>query len=587
MTVNVDPSVSLLISNIRNAKNNIKKDIMIQEFKKLLSKDNNEIQSEYTLWKKLFFVYKGYKIHPLDFIKACASKSKEIKRLGYQGIVELDCKNELVLMCNTLLKDLKNNNTISEALIFLSNLRYKDMNMINIVEKIEIPPENSIFYRKSIVVVSKYKNNNVFNIESTIDLNLFVKLQIILDSNSIKTLLPKENEYLINKFMTTPCVYTKIKILHCFNDLLEKKIISLSYDFVFNLKENIQNSTSKVKNPLDIALSIEIIKILIISKNICEKVEEFIFKLISNNNSNLKHIGYKIISKYKIISEIAINQILESGLKEKFYFTTISSLVTKFNYKIIYEKIVEFIINFKNENRESKNLEKYFFKIILQISNFANQDFIKEILCKFPETYLIIKSKNKLRKDILYEIYNIVKDKKEIKYFIMIYYLIKKLKIKNFSKIIYEHLKILSDNFKYNAKIIFDFLIDLLCTCDNIGNNRELIKNYISSSYSNLNKDFLAYLTQGFLRFNLILPVKILYIKDNCFIEYSKVESDVIFKYDMNKINIEIFKINPCDFVLNENKNEKVLHLDDYKNLTFKITYNNNELFKEINLSKI
>lgn len=583
MTVNVDPSVSLFISNLRNSEPDKKEGIINHEIKKLNLKTKScSSNPKIDAWKRLYLVVNDVKIDSSFFIVACSSKELFVKRIGYQGLAVMDCSKELILMTETIKKDLVDDLFINEALIFLSNIIDKNMALNILSKNIEIPSYSSNLYNKSLVAKSKYSNELVFKLSDNFESRLFIKLQILLDLKRFDQILPSDYSKMLEFLKKESCSFTKIKILQVFNLAINAKKYNPTEAFLEILKQILEDLSKKNSKQIDLGFSLEAVKLLIATNNNCEKTEEFIFKLISSENVNFRYIGFKLILKHKIISEIAMNQIVEIGIQERICFETLMSLINDSNYKIIYNRISEFSYEKLNSRLEIEEYESAIEKIVIKTCEYGNNDFIKVALCEYPKIYLYIKKKIKMSKETAKEILDNVLHQTDPKYFILIYSLYKELDFDKVVEIGMSHLRILLASGTEYDWFVLNFLNEFLCNNGDANKNREMMLNILTVSYRSFSDKKIEMLIACILRFNIILEEKLIYLKDASFISYTIKNNELTITYPSFVRNL---KVNAEETNKQQEINSgirKVFLLDKRQNYLVGWVYQNNEYKKII-----
>lgn len=548
MTVNVDPCVSLMISKFRNATNVSQKEVMLCELKKLCSSpkiDNYSLKFE--VWKKLYLLYHGLPLNPIDFVNAATNAELFIKRMGYQGLQCYQRSKHCILMIQTVLKDMDNDKNHNEALIFLGNFNDRYHVLQDCYIKCKIMPENSKLHCKSLVVKSKNNETIPFLIQSSKDSSLYTKLQIIIDRDCINFLKENDMIYLKSKLLDLKCDFTKLKILQIFIKKCENGYTEIDVEIINVLKTMISLPKKKTKKQIELALALESAKLLITTKNICENLEEFIYRLISSENINSRFLGFKIISKYSIIPEIAINRIFELGIHENVNADTLCNLICKENAEIIYEKIIESSYNGISNRKDLYNYEHNLTKCLLKICKVCNEKLYVKVLFEYPQIYHMTKNNIVLSKESTKKILDLIIGSTDIRYFSIIYslFISKPKYIDKIPSICSAHLKILQEGYLLSDLNALDELIDFLSAFGDVYSNRELFRSHITDTLFQNSKDIYLIMVERLLRFNIVLNNKIIHIRDNILVEFILEDNSCTLEYEPLADGTYIFEMNP------------------------------------------
>jgi hypothetical protein len=553
MGIDIEPSVSLLIAELRKIPNDLKKSIILYEMKKMAARSLSSDESvALDLWKKLYLIHIGVKLNDLDFIKACGSPCLLIKRIGYQGITYIRSSKNMLLMQNTLSKDLKNEYYCSEALIFISNILDPSNIFLDISNSLILPNESNKHFAKYLVSISKYNPEMFFELKSEKSINLFVKLQIILDNHLEEHLTYHCFKYLIDSLSSSHCPYTKCKIIEILQKLIKKKNFILEDDAVAKIKSFVFGPDVKLRKQIDIAICIQSIRLLALASIKWERIEEFILNLINSKSLNSRYLGFGLAVEFKINPEISISKLIEYGLDRQLYFNSLYDFIDQTTYKYIYLQI-------RMIGESPVTL-----KIIKRLCDFGDQEFICKALFDYPNLYELIRNSKILNREQCKGFFKMVLEQDNPQFFLMIYDLFpaKAISEKLICEIGTKHISNIcksldqlknsklitpktqgqsvtpdetsvfhSPNFSKEMKdllFVFDNLINFLCLQGNQALNRLICIEYLCLNLSNgLDPVMKSQLIDGILRFNLILDQKMIHLENSDFVEYH-VEGDVL-----------------------------------------------------------
>lgn len=528
MILDTDPSVSLFITDLKKIKNEFNYEYILNELKKISAKEDE--LSIVGLWKRLYVLNKFGIANSLDFIKACADPSISIKRLGYQGVILLNSTKNFILMQNSILKDSGNPRFLPEVLTFIGNLNDEEKIMSEVVERIPKPPEFTTAYLKYLIVKSKYENTLFFSLISDTEIKLFVKLQIVLDNNLESQIDQKDISWLKLKFQSIKCIFTKTKTIQLLKRLYMISKIDVDIGFIQSIRSFLIHPTTKSKRQIEVALALECIQFLIITRNFPERVEEFIFRLINSENPNSRFLGLKYACMHNLMPEIQISKIFEIGAQKKICFDILMKLINKKNAKIVYHK-----------SNQSKIEFNTFKKIIERLCDFADNELILKILLEHPEIYEDMKNKNKIHKEQVGDFFKLVVKKDSPKYFRLIYDLfpvktksdltVAELGTKHFLKLM------VSPEYMH----LLDPLIDFLCITGSAEMNRKYLLDVVEST-----KQSIFY--RSIEAFNMVLNEKLIFVGETGFIKYqieniSEDSVDLLVKFP-EKIDVKVLESN-------------------------------------------
>lgn len=524
MILDTDPSVSLFITDLRKVKNDTSQEYILNELKKLSAKED-EI-SAVGLWKRLYVLNRFGIANSLDFIKACADTSLSIKRLGYQGVALLNSPKNLLLMQNSILKDSETPRFLPEVLSFISNLADEDKIMSEVVERISKPPEFTSAYLKYLIAKSKYENIIFFSLISDTEIKLFVKLQIILDNNLESQIDQKDISWLKLKFASIKCVFTKTKAMQLLRRLYRISRMDVDAKFAQTVRSFLIHPTTKSKKQIEVALALECIQFLILTRYFPERVEEFMFRLINSENPNSRYLGFKYASMYNLIPEVQISKIFEVGIQKRVCFDTLMKLINEKNAKMVYHK-----------SSQTKIDSEVLKKILVRLCDFAEDELILKILLDHPEIYEDLG--NKVPKEHTGEFFKAIVKKESPKYFRLIYDLfpvkpksdlfVAELGAKHFLKLMVEQ------EYRY----LLDALMDFLC----IFGSPEMNRNHLLDVVESTNQSIFY---RSLEAFNMLLDEKLIFVGQMRFIRYQFENSstcDLRIKYP-EEVDIRVAEIN-------------------------------------------
>jgi len=254
---------------------------------------------------------------------------------------------------------IKNNFKICNLLFNEQNLRVFKFYINNENYKNNIESLNNIF-------IKLYKNINIIDINyQSNEENIF---KIILKNDSLKDeIINNSINYIINKLKEVNKSYNKYDINNFFLLYINQCFIYKKYKYGLEFLRNTENLDIKSSN-LEIKVN-NIIKELIINKEIDIDIKFLYFKIIYKNNINITNIpileklievcdGDMIISKFEITDNIFINNNYYDNL-----FITIEDIINIIKKCLIYKKsiILDYILYHGDErikyiNKKNNNI---------------------------------------------------------------------------------------------------------------------------------------------------------------------------------------------------------------------------------------
>ncbi|KAM0681591.1 hypothetical protein GINT2_000104 [Glugoides intestinalis] len=567
MTITTDPSVSFFISKVRSAKKQAQASIILNELKNMAAKDEQDVNvAAKHLWKKLYILTLGIDNNIFDFIKACGSTSLLVKRLGYQGLCIGNSQKYLFLLQNILQKDLEDQRIVLDALTFLSNINDDKKVLGDIISRIQVDQQRINVYSRYLVVKCKYEDTPFFSVISSNEKLLFLKLQLILDQKLYNNIEEADVSWLKTKLSKTKCSFIKMKILQLFQQLHTISKITIDDPLCRQLKGLLIQNTEKSKKQIEIAIAIESIKLLVLAKQARDRVEEFIFRLISSKHNNSRFIGFKCAKAFKIIPEVVISKIFELGIDKKLYHNTLLSLINQTTFKTIYQKLMAMKKKILDLEITQGAQSELFLKLLERICEFGDQEFIYKILLDSPELYDFVSHRNLIVKEQCKEFFKLILKQETIKHFPMIYDLFPT-KIKSLdttAELGKKHLAILVNNIKVNNIEYFHMLVDFLCMHGDPELNRGYLLETLKKEFSRVSVEneqpcnFTEYqnlqdlLFCGIEAFNIVsIADMLLYVGRRTFMKY---------RINNEKLTIEL--PNNCEILSVKGKNPVVDFLE-------------------------
>lgn len=541
MHSSVNPSVSLFITEIRNTAPETREAHIFYEMKKLSRKEINDEETElHILWKKLYILSLGLDFDALDFVKAAASKSLEIKRLGYLGLSIGGSQKYLILMQNTVQMDLNSEIHAGTALGFVSNEPKNEDFIGDLVLAIRAPQDTSGLYLKYIVARGKYDSAILLPLVSVSESILLVKLQMILNQKLEGLLQDRDIGWMVERYSSFKCPFLQLKTIQFFYNLYLISKLLIDDKLVRFLRGFLIHPNVKTKKHIEIALALEALKLLVAIGRHSDKAEEFIFRLISSRNINSQFLGLKCAIMFGIMTEVSISRIFEVGIDRKMYFDSLMGLINETNFKIVYQRINEFRRAEISKRTDIVRRNKLIMQLLMKLCEFGDQEFICKAIYENPNLYRQIRNKRLLSKEQSRGFFKLIVESQLPEHFIMIYDLFPvKAKSKQMvAELGASHMRILvrlKDG--ENTRFIFRNLIDFLCMYGDPELNRQyIIKALKQERGSSLNDYF-----KGIEIFNIVLSKRMFYIGNDEYAEYHIKDGRIlVISPDNSTISVEI-----------------------------------------------
>jgi hypothetical protein len=320
----------------------------------------------------------------------------------------------------------------------------------------------------------------------------------------------------------------------------ENKIITFMRKIITDF--NLNN-----KKSIELAIAIESCKYLIETRNICNKVEQFIMNLLNSENQNLRYMAFRLISKYKILTKMCINLLIKLGIQNNFYLSIMENLIDHSNYKYIHKRREEIIHYSLKCKIDYKSSQQSFLHLLVAISKVADYEFLCKMLYKYPEIYKFIRKDQLIIKDQSKKLFINIFMKDEIDYFPIVYDILpqKSNENLNIASIAFRHLTILSDGEIQEAKLnLLDELADVLCEFGDLEYNRQIVVDFYKKLLKeNIDQILINRLKSMILLFNLVLEKKYIFIENNSLITYKFEDELLNITLQESRIKVDIIDL--------------------------------------------
>lgn len=549
-------SLSTFISEIINLKPSEKVRKLETEKMSIASKEYAYNSNTITDVSKLLFIQLcGVTVNELEFIRACGSKDIDIKTAGYLGVLFYKTPQKGLLLLNTIWQDLQNSVFSSLMLSFIANIN-SNVAFSDLLFKINEMTEESPEYKQYIIAKSRCSKKLLFSMYSQNNDVLFVKLQIIVDKKYHDQLTSNDLMCLNEQIYFTKSKHTILKLIECYRILVTKGLMRIS-EKLFEFLKNLILSPSKLEDDyLELALSLETCKLLIEVGYFSEKAEYFIFQLINSKNANLKYLGCKFAMEYNIFSNLVVDRLSKCGTNMMLNLDILLKIIDESNYKNIYKQKEEIIHQMIKQEHNIKNIEDITKKILVEIANKAEPDFLWMMLVENPTIYKDLRHEIFVKKHNVRALFGRIVEINNFDYFLMIYDMFS---VNSYSEdfitaMAMKHITVILEKHPgEESACLLDGLIDVLLTNGNREKNRELvIKWYCTAIEKKLSSVIIDRIRSGVLLFNLVMNEKIMELFNGLYIRYIVERNKILLNYS-----------NPVEKVLLYDSKKEIISLED------------------------
>ncbi|ADM12516.1 uncharacterized protein Eint_110140 [Encephalitozoon intestinalis ATCC 50506] len=482
MSTRIDPILAAFISSFRELPIHEKEGRIIKERRKMTSSAEAEPHIRHSnVLKFIYMKMLSYEVNEIDFLNACESDILRIKTAGYLGLMAMESDEYVIMAINTIMKDLGKKETRNDALTSICNLNNDGMALSNLMGHVCPKGKGDPFHKKALVAFFRLNPGGKISIVGQDPSEVYVKSQILIDifGKTGKVDL-SENDilFLLSLFMKSDNPFLRIKILQVFGILHSKNQLSLDRAFLDTIDGVIIPPKDKVRPQIEIALAIEAVEFLLKIGKITPKAEAFVLRLIESQNPNSRYFGLKIVRRYKIHRDIAIECCIKLGLHHDQCLKTLISLITRNNHKTIYKKKEEMIFYMEKGGAGKKTVNDVLATVFSKLLQYVKDEHMIKIYQEVPEICLKMPLDKNIPKGYMLKLFNRICVTVNSRYFPLIYQLLQS-GMENeelYTTIFERHLNILS--VKRNGGWEISTLIRLLDCMLNFGSlthNRNIL----------------------------------------------------------------------------------------------------------------
>ncbi|CAD25942.1 hypothetical protein [Encephalitozoon cuniculi GB-M1] len=428
MSTRVDPLLAALISTLRELPVHEREKIILRERRKMVSSAETEPHIRHSnVLKSIYMKMLSYKVNEIDFLNACESNVPRIKSAGYLGLMAMESDEYVIMAVNTIMKDLGRKETRNDALTSICNLNNDSMALANLTGHICPNGRGDPFYKKALVAFSRLNPDARISVVGQDSSEIYVKSQILVDifgKTGRMDLTENDVLFLLSLFMKSDDPFLKVKLLQVFGILQSKNQLSLDKAFLDSIDAVIIPSKDKVRLQIEIALAIEAVEFLLKAGKSTPRAEAFVLRLIESQNPNSRYFGFKMVRKYKIHRDIAIDRCIKLGLHHDQCLKTLTSLITRSNHRAIHKKKEEMVFYMEKGNADKQMVNATLALVFSRLVQHAKDDLLVKMYQEVPEICLKTPFDKNIPRGYVLKLFNKICVTVNSRYFPLIYQLL-------------------------------------------------------------------------------------------------------------------------------------------------------------------
>ncbi|AFN83998.1 hypothetical protein EROM_110140 [Encephalitozoon romaleae SJ-2008] len=428
MSTRVDPLLAAFISSFREVPNCEKESAIIKEKRRMISSSKTEPYVRHSnILKSIYMKMLSYKVNEIDFLNACESDVLRIKTAGYLGLMTMENNEYVIMAINTIMKDLEKRETRNDALTSICNLSNDGSALSNLMGHICPNGKGDPFHKKALVAFFRLNPDAKISVVGQDPSEVYVKSQIIMDIfKKTERIDLTENDvlFLLSLFMKSSDPFLKIKLLQIFGVLHSKAQLVLDKALLDSIEATIIPPKDKARPQIEIALAIEAAEFLLKVEKSTPRVETFILRLIESQNPNSRYFGFKIVRKYKVHRDIAIDCCIKLGLHHNQCLNTFVSLITRNNHKSIYRKKEEMIFYMEKGCASKQVINTALATVFSKLIQYVKDELLIKMYQEVPEICLKAPFDKNIPKGYVLKLFNKICVTVNSRYFPLIYQLL-------------------------------------------------------------------------------------------------------------------------------------------------------------------
>lgn len=566
-TMNASSEIRSFIARIIRLDRKTRLEQMERERKALASKGcKSDGVTPQSIWKLLFLQLRGHPVDELEFIKACASMNPDVKKSGYLGLMFLESPQHVVMLLNTLLKDLHSLEHYATALAFIANYSASDAKhdakLAQLSGDMKILTETSDNFSRYIIARARLTRRFDMPLISSKTACLLTKIQIYLDGDFTGQITENETAFIVEEVFRTKCKHTLLKILQLCRRLIRRHLIGITERMLEYLKDLLIGPSSKAAKPIDIALSMEVCYLLRESNRFPERAQCFIHRMISSENANSRHMAFSFAAASSTdgasgacdaFHDAVIERIIRLGIHQLNHLPIVLALLNVSNHRTLYSRRDEIVHYVQKDTTDARQSERIVTALLLRIIEFSDFEFLCKILNENPRIYTHIRNKNRLPLDQSRRLFRAVSARDDPDYFLLTYDTIASDTVdsQQILSIATRHVNLICDvsvpestavppgprpehGLELSDRLeLLDSLFDFLMSHGDLAANRQLLlRTYdLLSADSRRIPPLAPKICQGILLFNLVLQPRLYHISGTLFVSCSVVPGSASLSY--------------------------------------------------------
>lgn len=529
MVTRVDPLLAMLISSLRELPAPERHRMMLSERRKILSSSKSDPCVKYSnILKSIYMGMLSCGANEIDFLNACESDVLRIKTVGYLGMMMMESNEHVIMMINTIMKDLGRKETRNDALTAICNLRDDNMVLRELSKYICPKSRTDLFHEKSLVALSRLNPEAKMSVVGQDEGEIYIKIQIVLDLFvNTGELSFTENDilFLNSLFIRSTNPFLRVKLLQLFKVFCSKNLLVLENDLLSSIEALIISSRDKIRPQVEIALAIEAAELMLDMNRSNARVEALVFRLIESPNPNSRYFGLRMVRRYKIHKDIAIDRCVKVGMHDKDCLRTLVSLVNKNSCKAIQRRREEMVFYMENAGASRQTINTALVAVFSKIVQHMRDEFLIKTYQEIPELCLKIPFDRNIPREHALKLFNRICVTVNTRYFPLVYQLLSSgARNGEFYSLMFErHLNILViKRDKEQERDTLIRLLDCILSFGIVERNRDiLISKYQDIVGENNVSDVLDLILNTIYLMNAKLRKQVLNIVGGCFMYFS------------------------------------------------------------------
>lgn len=427
MATRVDPLLAMLISSLRELPDAEKEDMVLSERRRIMVSNESDPHIRYSnVLKAIYMRMMSYSVNGIDFLNACESDVSRIKAAGYLGMMAMESSEYVIMMTNTIMKDLGRKETRNDALTAICNLRDEDTTLAELVRHICPSSRGDPFHKKTLVAFHRLSPDADVSMVGQDPAEVYVKTQIVLDryaATGEASLAENDILFLQSLFVKNTNAFLRVKLLQLFRVLHSRKMLDPQRDLLEAAEAAIIPARDKMRPQIEIALAIEAAQLLLETGR-RRSAESFVFRLIESQNPNSRFFGFRIARKYRIHREIATDRCIKTGIHDRECLKTLVSLVSKSTHKMMHKRKEEMVFYMEKAGADRQTISTALVALFSRVAQHSRDDFLIRMYQEIPEICLKMPFDRNIPREQAVGLFNKIYITVNSRYFPLIYQLL-------------------------------------------------------------------------------------------------------------------------------------------------------------------